>query len=291
MTKLIINVYIIYITIQRNPKNKVKFIVFTKNIKIWHTKNMIYKKNQNILCAMLCDDINPLEEREKKLYLVRTIKNINDRVTLIRLANAIGYFNTDDKSFTDIRTILLKSINRPRIPNIPNKYTPINLLGSGFQGQVYKVIRKFDNKTIALKIGTYTKATQNEIDFLEKIYKSKCNIYVPRYYSHFIDREGYYFIEMEFIDGIIMRKYCDKLRFHQKSMMYRHSLLIIKDIALALVCIHSLGIIHNDVKSDNIIIDRQLVPKLIDYGMSSFIDDEKYSALGKKRTKEWILLI
>ena len=50
--------------------------------------------------------------------------------------------------------------------------------------------------------------------------------------------------------------------------LYRHLLLIVKDVIEALSYIHSRGIIHNDIKGANIMIDKESTPKIIDFGIS-----------------------
>ena len=44
-------------------------------------------------------------------------------------------------------------------------------------------------------------------------------------------------------------------------------LLITKDIVTGLKLVHSKGIIHNDIKPENIIIDSNKTPKLVDFGV------------------------
>ena len=43
----------------------------------------------------------------------------------------------------------------------------------------------------------------------------------------------------------------------------------------ALSHIHSLGIVHGDIKDENIVIDRDLKVKLVDFGSAEYDDGDK----------------
>src|SRR5207249_3713394 len=98
-----------------------------------------------------------------------------------------------------------------------------------------------------------------------EISKPQCNPFLACYYNHFYSDDKLYIVS-EFIDGVTLDVYCDNL-FSQKeySKLYRHLLLIVKDIVTGLKLVHGKGIIHNDIKPQNIIIDKDLTPKLVDF--------------------------
>jgi serine/threonine protein kinase len=59
-----------------------------------------------------------------------------------------------------------------------------------------------------------------------------------------------------------------------------------RQILAGLAAAHSLGIVHGDVKSDNVIVetlrDTTLVPRLIDFGLASFVDRPRVRACGDR---------
>jgi len=155
-------------------------------------------------------------------------------------------------------------------------YFIIEQVGDGGQGTVYKAKRKDDGVLVALKVmrlfpdtPEYEDAVR-ETEVLERISNPECNTFLSCYYGHSYDEEQKMFlVEMEYIEGVTLDKYAQKLfdsGLYDK--LYRHLLLIIKDLTLGLERVHYRDILHNDIKPQNIIINNQMIPKLVDFGLS-----------------------
>lgn len=166
-------------------------------------------------------------------------------------------------------------MERSSLESLMNDYDIIEKLGKGGQGTVWKAERKTDGQIIALKIindinDEAYKTAHNEIEYLKQISKPQCNPFLACYYDSFHDHDDKRFvIEMEYIDG---QEVDDFVKPYQqvadKSKLYRYILLIVKDLVKGLAVIHSKGLIHNDIKPANIIIDKELTPKLVDFGLA-----------------------
>jgi serine/threonine protein kinase len=159
-------------------------------------------------------------------------------------------------------------------------YEIIKEVGSGSFGKVYKAIRKSDGKTIALKIikvpddntDRVIDQTQKEIDYLKKLSIPDCYPFVICYYDSYYDpNKKEFYIEMEYIEGTTLDKYVNELwedENKSKEDVYYYLLLITKDIAEGLKYSHSKGVIHNDIKLQNIMVDKNNIPRIVDYGLA-----------------------
>jgi serine/threonine protein kinase len=80
---------------------------------------------------------------------------------------------------------------------------------------------------------------------------------------------GLSFIAMELVSGDDLAEILLGYRRHGEQLPLRRSLAIIRQIAGALDCVHAAGIVHRDVKPENILIEHETGrPILIDFGLS-----------------------
>lgn len=155
-------------------------------------------------------------------------------------------------------------------------YEIIKELGEGGQGKVYLVYSK-DNEKIALKViplplhsdEKEIKNIMEEIKILEYISKPSCNKFTSCYRNHYYSKtDNAILVEMEYIEGTTLEDYANNLRITNKQKLYKHLILIADDILKALKYIHEKNVIHNDIKPQNIMIDKNYNPILIDFDIS-----------------------
>ncbi len=156
----------------------------------------------------------------------------------------------------------------------PPGYIFLKQLGKGNYGTV-NLVEKND-KLLAVKyisLPDNEKVRQimlKEVDNL-KLLSSPCSDFVVCYHGSRIINNTL-LIEMEYIDGVTLLNYFTILyREVDKPVYLNLCLAVLKDITNGLNYIHSKGIIHRDIKPDNILISGktkiQIKAKIVDIGL------------------------
>jgi len=154
-----------------------------------------------------------------------------------------------------------------------DNYSNLKQLGKGASGKVYRAMRRDNKKTVAVKvIDTYGASPERlqrllkEVKILEQTVVKGCNPYIACYYSHYLNRNKLY-IEMEYVDGQDLYRYLETFSANSAESTELGRVVMVT-MAQALMFLHDKGIIHRDIKPKNIIIGKDLIPKLIDFGGS-----------------------
>jgi serine/threonine protein kinase len=151
-----------------------------------------------------------------------------------------------------------------------NRYKIIELIGRGGMAYVYKAQDLKLNRYVAVKI-LREEYTENE-QFIKKFDRESqaaAGLSDPNIVSVYdVGVDGdVYFIIMEYVDGITLKQYLT-----QKGRLdYEEATNFIIDIAEALKCAHEHGIIHRDIKPQNIMLTSDLTPKVTDFGIARAI--------------------
>lgn len=80
--------------------------------------------------------------------------------------------------------------------------------------------------------------------------------------------EGGLFIAIEFVRGVSLRQF-----IREEPLPLKRSMEIILEVASALCHLHSLGIIHRDVKPENILLTEDGSVKVIDFGIARLLSE------------------
>lgn len=150
---------------------------------------------------------------------------------------------------------------------LDGRYEIIELIGSGGMANVYKAKCHRLNRMVAVKILKSDMAENEEIrrrfrDESRAVAQlSHANIVSVYDVSSSGDTE---YIVMELIDGITLKQYMERRR----QMDWRESLHFIIQIMRALEHAHSRGIIHRDIKPQNIMVLRDGSVKVADFGIA-----------------------
>ncbi|KAK8959993.1 Protein kinase and PP2C-like domain-containing protein [Platanthera guangdongensis] len=78
-----------------------------------------------------------------------------------------------------------------------------------------------------------------------------------------------------FFEFYEMGSLAHKLHMEEWNPSVHESLVIAYDLAKALCYIHELGVVHRDVKPENVLLDKKIHPHLADFGLASYKQDLK----------------
>lgn len=151
---------------------------------------------------------------------------------------------------------------------LDNRYEILELIGSGGMANVYKALCHRLNRYDAIKIMRDDTAANEE--FRERFRAesqavamlSHPNIVSVYDVSHTDDVE---YIVMELVDGISLKQYLQKVG----AIKYKDALNFSTQIARALAHAHEKGIIHRDIKPQNIMLLRDGRVKVADFGIAA----------------------
>jgi serine/threonine-protein kinase len=150
-----------------------------------------------------------------------------------------------------------------RIPG----YRLVEKLGQGSMGTVYKGVQRSLNRVVAIKV--MPPELGRNVNFVRRFLREAravAKLNHPNIVSGIDVGEigGWRYFVMEFIDGVTVG---DILK-RGGAMDERRSIRIIHQVAQALAHAHQYGMVHRDIKPDNIMIARDGVAKLCDLGLA-----------------------
>jgi tRNA A-37 threonylcarbamoyl transferase component Bud32 len=164
---------------------------------------------------------------------------------------------------------------------VPQRYTLIEEVGQGGMAVVYRAHDETLKREVAIKIlhqhlagEPDSKARlEREAQAVAKLHHE--NILEIFDYSGLGSHSSY--IVTEFIDGQTLKQYLTgrPLRFAEVAA------LIAVEICQALGHAHSLGVIHRDVKPENVMIRKDGLIKLMDFGIAQVLDFQRMTVTGQ----------
>ncbi|MCQ2471405.1 MAG: Stk1 family PASTA domain-containing Ser/Thr kinase [Clostridia bacterium] len=156
---------------------------------------------------------------------------------------------------------------------LDNRYEIKDIIGVGGMAVVYKAYDKIDDRTVAVKIlkdeflanEEFRRRFKNESKAIAVL--SHPNI-VKVYDVSYGDRLQY--IVMEYVEGITLKEYIEQQGvINQKEAVY-----FVMQILRALQHAHDKGIVHRDIKPQNIMLLENGMIKVTDFGIARFSRSE-----------------
>nr|WP_297171729.1 Stk1 family PASTA domain-containing Ser/Thr kinase [uncultured Agathobaculum sp.] len=149
------------------------------------------------------------------------------------------------------------------------RYEIIDVVGVGGMAVVYRARCHVLNRYVAVKILKDEYAKDPEI---RKRFSIESQAVAKLSHHNIVSvydvgsENGTDYIVMELIEGITLKEYLQK----KGRLTWQESVFFAEQICRALIHAHSRGIIHQDIKPQNVIILRDGTAKLTDFGIASF---------------------
>jgi serine/threonine-protein kinase len=165
------------------------------------------------------------------------------------------------------------------------KYQIVRVLGEGGMGTVYQAHQPAMNRMVAIKwIRPQVVTKPDAVPRFHQEMRITAQIEHPntiRVYD-FGDDNGQLYLAMEFLAGVSLRQLIEGRRPLDPARLVR----IGKQVANALGAIHARGVVHRDLKPDNVMLldaygERDFV-KVLDFGIAKVLEDQiRLTATGK----------
>ncbi|MDH5638022.1 MAG: serine/threonine protein kinase [Nitrospinota bacterium] len=175
------------------------------------------------------------------------------------------------------------------------RYTILNKLGSGGMGVVYKAKQITTGKTVAIKVISkkMTADPENATRFQREMrIQSKLeHPNIVTVYDFDKSPKGQFFIVMPFVDGKSLDELVTELGYIELPVFLDLAFQILEGVEYA----HRKGIIHRDLKAENIIVtelESKLAAMILDFGIAKAMDAETdaMSLGGANLTKDGMIL-
>ena len=176
----------------------------------------------------------------------------------------------------------MESKQNPNNLVLEDRYELTEIIGEGGMAVVYKALDRRLNRYVAVKIMRPEMAQQEE--FRQRFFAeshavamlSSPNIVAVYDVSHSTEIE---YIVMELVDGITLKQYMKR----KGPIPWREAVYFAKQIARALAHAHSKGVVHRDIKPQNMMLLRDGTLKVGDFGIAALeneISEEQGTAVG-----------
>ena len=159
------------------------------------------------------------------------------------------------------------------------RYEIIETIGQGGMGKVFKAFDRKIKEVVALKlirpeIGVNEKAIErfkNELRIARKItHRNICRM-------HDLGEEGFvHYISMEYVAGEDLKRFIRRAG----TLTSGKAIEIAKQVCEGLAEAHRQGVIHRDLKPQNIMVDQDGNAKIMDFGIARFVDTDRMTGSG-----------
>ena len=203
-------------------------------------------------------------------------ENPKDMSFCVKCGTKLGF---KEVSHAETKTLLKHRQELDTGSTFAGRYQVVEEMGRGGMGRVYKVVDTKLKEELALKIIHPEIAAEeriierfgNELKMARKIsHKNVCRMY------HFEEDEGIHYLTMEFIRGESLKDMIGMMG----QLSPGQALAVVKQVCEGLVEAHKLGVVHRDLKPSNIMIDRDGIARIMDFGIARSLEAKGITRTG-----------
>ncbi len=159
------------------------------------------------------------------------------------------------------------------------RYEVIEELGRGGMAKVYRVLDKNVQEDISLKLLNPEIAAdkeaierfRNELKMARRIaHRNICRMY------DLIEEDGTYYITMEYVSGEDLKSLIKRIG----QLSVGKAVSVTKQVCEGLVEAHKMGVVHRDLKPQNVMIDKEGNARIMDFGIARFLKAKGITDVG-----------
>ncbi|PKL82999.1 MAG: hypothetical protein CVV24_07215 [Ignavibacteriae bacterium HGW-Ignavibacteriae-3] len=199
-----------------------------------------------------------------------------------RLIGLLNNLKKKKKGISYIEILNKSLIMENLIGKIIDNYKIVSVLGKGGMGIVYKAYDTKLDRYIAIKMLNPPVGGDQDrfIERFKREAKNQAKLSHPNIVAvyGFIEYSNLLGIVMEYVEGESLEKVIERQgRFNLYDVIY-----IIKQLLLGIGYAHSKGFVHRDIKPSNIILNKEGITKVMDFGISKSVIDNGMTKTGSK---------
>ena len=162
------------------------------------------------------------------------------------------------------------------LPELANhsRYRIVGPLGQGGMGIVYKAEHKVMGRTVALKvINRELTADPKAVERFRREVKAAAQLNHPNIVTAHDAEEagGLHFLVMEYVDGQSL----DKFVARRGPLPITLACQFVRQTALGLNHAHQQGLVHRDIKPQNLMVTRKGQIKILDFGLARLLEQTR----------------
>ena len=155
------------------------------------------------------------------------------------------------------------------LPDQIGGYDIVRQIGQGGMGIVYEAMQHSPRRSVAIKLLHPIHATadrmrrfRRETELLGRLqHPGIAQIFEASTYD--IGRGAQPFFAMELVDGVDIGTHCEQHRLDHRARIQ-----LLADVADAVQYAHDRGVIHRDLKPDNVLVNERGQPRILDFGVA-----------------------